>query len=119
MVTEGVFCRLPADAAQSRPLVDIEFNGSPLQLEEGMTLAAALLLAGVRRFRSSPVSGQQRAPYCMMGACFECLVEIDGVPSQQSCLAWVRAGMKVRTQEGARRLEPEAAAVFGQEVSHG
>jgi hypothetical protein len=38
----------------------------------------------------------------MMGACFECLVQIDGVPSRQSCMVTVRDGMRIRSQEGAR-----------------
>ena len=69
-------------------------------------VAAALLATGVRRFRATPVSGAARAPYCMMGACFECLVEIDGVPSRQSCLIPVADGMRVRSQEGASDLPP-------------
>jgi hypothetical protein len=45
----------------------------------------------------------------MMGVCFECLVEVDGVPSRQSCLVAVREGMKVCRQQGARGIGDEAA----------
>ncbi len=76
----------------------ITFNGSAIEACEGASLAATLLAAGIKRFRNSPVSGNGRAPYCMMGVCFECLLEIDGVPNRQSCLVVVRAGMIVRTQ---------------------
>jgi hypothetical protein len=72
-------------------------------------VAAALLAAGVSRFRATPVSGAARAPFCMMGACFECLVEIDGVPSRQACMVEVKAGMRIRSQEGARDLPPFGA----------
>jgi predicted molibdopterin-dependent oxidoreductase YjgC len=37
----------------------------------------------------------------MMGACFECLVEIDGV-SQRACQRQVEAGMRLRRQLDAR-----------------
>jgi predicted molibdopterin-dependent oxidoreductase YjgC len=37
----------------------------------------------------------------MMGVCFDCLVEIDGVPNRQACLESVREGMRVRRQRGA------------------
>jgi predicted molibdopterin-dependent oxidoreductase YjgC len=47
----------------------------------------------------------------MMGACFECLVEIDGVPSRQSCMVTVRDGMRIHSQEGARDLPPEAVSL--------
>ena len=81
-------------------------------------LAAALMLHGVQRFRSSPVSGVPRAPYCMMGVCFECLVEIDGVPSRQSCLATVRDGMRVKSQDGLRGFD-SAQVDAEREVRHG
>jgi NADH dehydrogenase/NADH:ubiquinone oxidoreductase subunit G len=40
----------------------------------------------------------------MMGACFECLVEIDGEPNRQACMTPVTEGMKVRPMKGARAL---------------
>ena len=41
-------------------------------------MAAAVFAAGFDHTRTSPISGYRRGPYCMMGVCFECLVEIDG-----------------------------------------
>jgi NADH dehydrogenase/NADH:ubiquinone oxidoreductase subunit G len=41
----------------------------------------------------------------MMGVCFDCLVEIDGVPNQQACLTAVREGMVIRWQDGKAALE--------------
>jgi hypothetical protein len=90
--------------------VDIWFNDQPLSVPGGRSVAAALLASGVSRFRATPVSGAPRAPFCMMGACFECLVEIDGVPSRQSCMVEVKAGMRIRSQEGARDLPPATVA---------
>jgi predicted molibdopterin-dependent oxidoreductase YjgC len=40
----------------------------------------------------------------MMGVCFECLVEIDGVPNRQGCMTPVREGMQVRRMNGARSV---------------
>lgn len=85
--------------------IDVEFDGRPLAVLGERSVAAALLAAGVSRFRSTPVSGAPRAPYCMMGVCFECLLEIDGVANRQACLVTVQAGMKIRSQEGARSWE--------------
>ena len=51
--------------------------------------------------RTTPVSQSPRAPYCMMGVCFECLVEIDGQGSVQSCLTPVAAGMRIARQQMA------------------
>ena len=96
----------PVAPAVADDIVQIWFNGQPLNVPGGRSVAAALLAAGVQRFRATPVSGAPRAPYCMMGACFECLVEIDGIPSRQSCLVTVRDGMRIHSQEGASDLPP-------------
>lgn len=66
------------------------------------TVAAALLLSGLGHSRTTPVSQAPRAPYCLMGVCYECLVEIDGVPNVQACMTPVRDGMVVRRQCGPR-----------------
>lgn len=76
--------------------IAITIDGRPFEVEPGTTVAAALLMAGVRAFRYSP-SGEPRAPLCGMGVCFECLVTIDGEPGVQSCQTLCRGGMEVRT----------------------
>lgn len=68
----------------------------PVQAAAGDSIAAALLAAGVLVTRPSAVSGAPRAPYCLIGNCFECLVEVDGVPGRQACLVPVAEGMRVR-----------------------
>lgn len=40
----------------------------------------------------------------MMGACFDCLVTIDGVGNRQGCLTAVREAMAIETQRGKREL---------------
>lgn len=82
--------------------VNLSVDGNPVTAFAGDSLAAALLAAGIVACRTTPVSGAPRAPYCMMGICFECLVTIDGVGSRQACLARVRDGMRVETQQGKR-----------------
>lgn len=122
MPTDRLFKRLAAPAGSpGADTVTIEFNGAALEVPARCSVAAALLASGVTRVRNSPVSGAPRAPYCMMGACFECLMEIDGQPSRQSCLVTVRAGMRVRTQDGARTLPLPPAVQTGRaaEVEHG
>lgn len=84
--------------------VTVQLNGRPLQVLKGCSVAAAMLASGIADFRGTPVSGARRAPYCMMGACFDCLIEIDGRANRQACLVEVRQGMLLRTHEGAREL---------------
>lgn len=79
-----------------------EFDGRPVTARAGDSVAAALLAAGHRLIRTTPVSGAGRGPFCMMGTCFECLLEIDGEPNRQGCMVEVRDGMRVRSMQGAR-----------------
>lgn len=72
--------------------VEVTWDGTALSLPEGANLAAALLGAGVTVFRHTPVSGAPRAPFCMMGACFDCLIEVDGV-TRQACMLEVSEGL--------------------------
>ena len=78
------------------------FEGQPLEAKAGDSVAAALLAAGITSFRDTPVSGAARGPWCLMGVCFDCLVEIDGVANRQACQVQLTEGMAVRRMRGAR-----------------
>lgn len=95
----------PIEGGGSRPVVELTVDGRSVVAKQGETLAIALLNAGAVWFRRTPVSGQPRAPLCMMGACFECVVEVDGVQNVQSCMVEAGPGMNVRLTMGARRVE--------------
>ena len=108
MPTDPLFQPLVRIGASPTSAVAVTFNGRPLQVPVGSSVAAAVLAAGGKRFGNSPVSGDARAPYCMMGVCFECLLEIDGVPNRQGCLVPLEDGLCIRTQDGMRDLVAEA-----------
>jgi predicted molibdopterin-dependent oxidoreductase YjgC len=88
-----MFSRLPDE----RQVVTIVVDGTPVAARAGDTVAAALLGAGLRAFRATVVSGAPRGPFCMMGACFDCVVTIDGQRNVQACLVRVADGMRVDT----------------------
>ncbi|SEK33804.1 2Fe-2S iron-sulfur cluster binding domain-containing protein [Roseovarius nanhaiticus] len=88
--------------------VSFDFEGTPVTAPAGASVAAALL-AQSGAFTRQTASGAPRAPYCMMGVCFECLVEVDGRSNVQACLTPVREGMRVRRQIGLRGLAGEGA----------
>ena len=52
-------------------------NGETLVAQAGDTAAADRFT-----FRETAVSGANHGPFCMIGACFDCLVEIDGEPNR-------------------------------------
>jgi D-hydroxyproline dehydrogenase subunit gamma len=90
-------------------LVQLELDGKPLAAREHDTVASLLLgVVDPAFYRRSTVSDLPRAPLCMMGVCFECLVEIDGQSNQQGCLVRVRDGMRIRRQIPADGLRERA-----------
>ncbi|SVC85697.1 uncharacterized protein METZ01_LOCUS338551, partial [marine metagenome] len=86
-------------------LVSFSFNGNPVVGRKGESIAASLIAAGIRNFRQDRV-GENRGIYCGMGTCFECLVHIDGSPSQRACLTPVEKDMDIRTQTYAPSVGP-------------
>lgn len=86
------------------PGLTIEIDGVTVAVEAGESVAAVVLRQAEAWTRLSPVSLSKRAPYCMMGVCFECLAEVDGVASVQTCLKEVCDGMRVRRQTGKRSI---------------
>ena len=77
--------------------VECQYEDEIVTAIDGDNVAAALLKAGKIQFRTAK-KDDMRGPYCMMGVCFECLVEIDGKPNQQACQAMIRDGMQIRRQ---------------------
>src|SRR5215210_7876214 len=94
-----MFKRLQPEA--SAP-VTLFIDGKPYAASANDTVAAALLASGLDHCRTTAVSGAPRAPYCMMGVCFDCLITIDGLGNRQACLVRVREGMQVERQRGKR-----------------
>ena len=84
-------------------LVDIILDGEPVTTSSDVSLAATLLAHSGDACRRT-VNGAERAPFCMMGICFDCLVEVDGIANTQACMTIVREGMIVKRQIGLRRF---------------
>ncbi|MCV6577059.1 MAG: (2Fe-2S)-binding protein [Cohaesibacter sp.] len=89
-------------------MVTIHFNDQALQVDATMSVAAALLSHDIRTLRQTLKSQSPRGPFCMMGACFDCLVQIDGA-TQQACMTMVQEGLKIRSmQQNPENLQDEA-----------
>ncbi|HTI78856.1 MAG TPA: FAD-dependent oxidoreductase [Acetobacteraceae bacterium] len=74
--------------------ISIQFDGRPIPALEGETIAAALSAAGIVAFRRT-LSGAPRGLHCGMGACFDCVVSVDGRIGQRACMTKVADGMVV------------------------
>jgi hypothetical protein len=99
--------RKVSEPAPAKPGVPVTVEGREVLVTEGASAAAAVLLAGFGSIRETGVSGAPRAPYCLMGVCFDCLAEIDGIPNRQSCMVTVAPGMAIHRQHGKRAVVTE------------
>lgn len=85
--------------------ISFTFEGQVIEAEEGDTISAALLAAGVVGFRTSAEDGGARAPYCMIGNCFDCMVLIKGLGGRQACRERARSGMEISRHPGLPKPE--------------
>ncbi len=77
------------------------FEGETIHGRAGESLAASLTAAGVLGLRQAGAE-EQRGLFCGMGACQDCLVEIDGRGGQRACMVKSEAGLSVRRHDPAR-----------------
>lgn len=89
------------DIVPAGPSIQIYFDDREVMALPGETIAAALAAAGIVAVRQAR-SGAPRGPFCGMGVCFDCLVTVDGRPSQRACLTKVTDGMDVRSSPAAQ-----------------
>jgi hypothetical protein len=92
----------PDARAEPPATVEVFVDGIPVRVPLGASAAAAVLLADAPLIRETPVFGAPRLPYCLMGVCFDCLAEIDGIANRQACMVPVVPGMRIAPQRGAR-----------------
>ena len=100
-----------SDRIRRGPPISLTVDGAAVTAYAGETLAAVLLANATIVFNRTR-SGEERAPFCNMGTCFECQVRV--VPAGKSAFRWLRAcvtlaedGMTVQT--GERLQAPEAS----------
>ncbi|GAA3101331.1 (2Fe-2S)-binding protein [Pseudonocardia yunnanensis] len=85
------------------PEIRFVFDDAELTAAPGQSIAAALIAAGRRSWRTTRVGGEPRGAFCGIGVCFDCLVMVNGRPNQRACLTEVRPGDRIEHQEGTGR----------------
>ncbi len=85
----------PQVRCSGKPLT-ILYDGQPLLALRGESIAAALTANGIVLYRHTP-RGARRGLYCGMGACFECLVTVNGKANQRACMTAVADGLTIRS----------------------
>jgi len=85
--------------------ITIYIDQRPVRVKAGISVAAALAIAGDGLTRYS-VSGEPRAPLCGMGVCHECRTTINGVAHQLACQTPCVEGLRIERAQ----LEPREVA---------
>src|SRR3984957_12043672 len=83
----------PSIRPVGRPIT-FQFDTTPIPALEGETIAAALSAEGIVAFRHT-ARGAPRGLHCGMGACFDCVVTVDGRIGQRACMTKAADGMIV------------------------
>lgn len=80
--------------------VSFSFNGKSYTGYKGESVACALFACGVKTLRHSPIKGEPRGFFCLMGSCQECLIWVDK-QKKPACQVPVSDGMEIAsiTQE--------------------
>lgn len=93
--------RITVGVARPAP-VNMFVNGKAIEAYEGESVLTALIAAGVLTM-SRDSFGRLRTPFCNMGVCFDCMVEVtegtDVSSRVRACLTPVRAGLRVVVPE--------------------
>ncbi|MDP9911675.1 putative molibdopterin-dependent oxidoreductase YjgC [Variovorax boronicumulans] len=74
----------------------LHIDGQLVRVKAGSSVAAALRITGGMGAARTSVTGQPRAPFCGMGVCQECRVQIDG-RRRLACQTVCAEGMRVET----------------------
>ncbi|WP_020202721.1 MULTISPECIES: (2Fe-2S)-binding protein [Cupriavidus] len=96
---------------QRRAVLRFELDGVFCEGLEGDTVLTAILVQR-RRLRDNEFTGAPRAGFCLMGACQDCLVWLEGGERVRACATPLRAGMRLRTAPvfAAAQAEPAEQA---------
>ncbi len=81
-------------------MTSFDFEGRPIPIEPGDTIAAALYRSGVRVFSRSFKYHRPRGLYCGTGDCPNCSMTVDGEPAVRTCVTPATAEQHVRRSTG-------------------
>ncbi|RLE61337.1 MAG: sarcosine oxidase subunit alpha [Thermoprotei archaeon] len=73
------------------------FNGKKIIGYEGESIAAALWASGIKVFRKGATGPE--GPFCMIGYCSGCLVEVNGRTHVRACQELVRPNIEVKSMD--------------------
>ncbi|WP_417702141.1 (2Fe-2S)-binding protein [Pseudophaeobacter sp.] len=92
-MTQGRLVRL---AETARSAVSFRLDGEALTGLDGDTVLTAILLSR-RALRKAEFGPEDRAGFCLMGACQDCWIWQEDGPRLRACSTPLRKGMRLRS----------------------
>ena len=86
-----------------RRAVAFTWNGEPLEGYEGEMISSALIANDIHIFGHHAKDRSPQGIFCANGQCSQCMVIADGLPVK-ACMAPLRKGMTLKSQEGLPAL---------------
>jgi predicted molibdopterin-dependent oxidoreductase YjgC len=90
--------RLVRAANLRTPAVRISFDGMAIAAQEGESILAAVLRA-TGRLRRFEFAAEDRAGFCLMGACQDCWVWLGPGTRARACTTPVEDGMAISSRQ--------------------
>ena len=93
-------------------MASIRFEGRPVPIQDGDTIAAALHRAGVQILTRSFKYHRPRGLYCLSGDCANCLVKVGNEPAVRACVTPAADGLEVQRENAWPSVERDALSIF-------
>lgn len=79
--------------------ITLTVDGKSVIAHEGETVHAALVASDIQILGTTRKNHQNRGILCGMGICYQCRVEINGIPDQRACMTQVKGNMDILTHQ--------------------
>jgi len=87
--------------------ISFKFNNKQIEGYIGDTIASALHANNIKTLSKSLIHKNPRGFFCGIGKCSSCLMRVNGIPNVRTCIAPLKSGINVETQDQLADL-PEA-----------
>ncbi|MFJ6415792.1 (2Fe-2S)-binding protein [Paeniglutamicibacter sp. NPDC091659] len=66
--------------------ITVTLNATEVTADAGQSVGAVLMGEGIKAWRTTRNEGKPRGLFCGIGACYDCLITVDGQPNQRACM---------------------------------
>lgn len=77
------------------PAISVKLNERTVSTAAGQSVGSVLMGQGINSWRTTRNEGKPRGLFCGIGACYDCLITIDGQANQRACMVEARDSMSI------------------------